>query len=131
MGKFTIKATKKGFTFNLKAVNGEVIAVGSEVYTTLTSAKNGIASVSKNAPIANLEDQTINGAEEQKNPKFEIYKDKAGQFRFRLKAKNGEIIACSEGYVKKDSCKKGIASVRRNAPDAPVIDPLPDEEEKS
>ncbi len=131
MGKFTIKATKKGFTFNLKAVNGEVIAVGSEVYTTLTSAKNGIASVSKNAPIANLEDQTINGAEEQKNPKFEIYKDKAGQFRFRLKAKNGEIIACSEGYVKKDSCKKGIASVRRNALDAPVIDPLPDEEEKS
>ena len=123
MGKFTIKATKKGFTFNLKAVNGEVIAVGSEVYTTLTSAKNGIASVSKNAPIANLEDQTINGAEEQKNPKFEIYKDKAGEFRFRLKAKNGEIIAASEGYVRKFSCKKGIDSVKKNAVDAPVIEP--------
>ena len=120
MGKFMIKTAKNGFTFSLKAGNGEVIAVGGEVYNTLASVKNGIASVAKNAPIANLEDQTVEGFETQTNPKFEIYKDKAGEFRFRLKAKNGEIIAASEGYVKKDSCKNGIESVRKNAPDAPV-----------
>ncbi len=123
MGKFVIKATKTGFTFSLKAGNGEVIAVGGEVYNSLASVKNGIESVAKNAPIANLEDQTIEGFETQTNPKFEIYKDKAGEFRFRLKAKNGEIIAASEGYVKKDSCKNGIESVRKNAPDAPITEP--------
>lgn len=122
MGKFMIKTAKNGFTFSLKAGNGEVIAVGGEVYNTLASVKNGIASVAKNAPIANLEDQTVEGFETQTNPKFEIYKDKAGEFRFRLKAINGEIIAASEGYVKKDSCKNGIESVRKNAPYAPVIE---------
>ncbi|MEM0976435.1 MAG: YegP family protein [Pseudomonadota bacterium] len=49
--------------------------------------------------------------------KFEIYKDKGGQFRFRLKAGNGEIILASEGYKQKASCKNGIASVMKNAPD--------------
>ena len=120
MGKFVIKTTKTGFTFSLKAGNGEVIAVGGEVYNSLASIKNGIASVAKNAPIANIEDQTVEGFETQTHPKFEIYKDKAGEFRFRLKARNGEIIAASEGYVKKDSCKNGIESVRKNAADAPV-----------
>ncbi|WP_028516866.1 YegP family protein [Ruminococcus flavefaciens] len=127
MGKFIIKTTKTGFTFSLKAGNGEVIATGGEVYNTLASVKNGIASVMKNAPEANLEDQTVEGFQTETNPKFEIYKDKSGEFRFRLKARNGEIIACCEsGYVKKDSCKKGIASVRKNAVDAPVIEPEPD-----
>ena len=86
MGKFIIKATKTGFTFSLKAGNGEVIATGGEVYNTLSSVKNGIASVAKNAPEANLEDQTIEGFQTVNNPKFEIYKDKSGEFRFRLKA---------------------------------------------
>lgn len=123
MGKFIIKATKTGFTFSLKAGNGEVIATGGEVYNSLASIKNGIASVAKNAPIANLEDQTEEGFATQTCPKFEIYTDKAGEFRFRLKAKNGQIISVSEGYVKKDSCKNGIESVRKNAVDAPVIEP--------
>lgn len=125
MGKFIIKATKTGFTFSLKAGNGEVIATGGEVYSSIDSCKNGVESVAKNAPIANLEDQTVEGYETEKHPKFEIYKDKAGEFRFRLKARNGEIIAASEGYVKKDGCKNGIESVRKNAVDAPVI--LPEE----
>ncbi|MBQ7061402.1 MAG: YegP family protein [Clostridia bacterium] len=123
MGKYIIKATPTGFTFRLNAANGETVAVGGEVYTTLDNCKNGVESVRTNAPIANIEDQTIQGYEEQKHPKFEIYKDKAGQFRFRLKARNGQIIASSEGYVKKDSCKNGIASVCKNAPDSPVIEP--------
>ena len=123
MGKFVIKATKTGFTFNLKAGNGEIIATGGEVYSSLDSCKNGCASVAKNAPIAAIEDQTVEGFATEKNPKFEIYKDKAGEFRFRLKASNGQIIAASEGYVKKDSCKNGIESVKKNAVDAPVIEP--------
>lgn len=126
MGKFIIKATKTGFTFSLKAGNGEVIATGGEVYNSLASIKNGIASVAKNAPIANIEDQTEESFAVQTCPKFEIYTDKAGEFRFRLKAKNGQIISVSEGYVKKDSCKNGIESVRKNAVDAPVVEPEPE-----
>ncbi|PZR03573.1 MAG: DUF1508 domain-containing protein [Archangium gephyra] len=54
--------------------------------------------------------------------KFEIYEDRAGEFRFRLKAGNGEVIATSEGYKSKDSAKNGIESVRTNAPGATVDD---------
>ena len=54
--------------------------------------------------------------------KFEIYQDKGGKFRFRLKAANGEIIASSEGYSSKASAKNGIASVQKNAPKAKVED---------
>ena len=55
-------------------------------------------------------------------PKFEIYKDSAGKFRWRLKAPNGEVIASSEAYESKDSCKKGIESVKANAFKATVVD---------
>ena len=120
MGKFVIKEAKTGFMFNLKAGNGEIIAT-SEVYNTLDSCKNGVASVAKNAPVANLEDQTVEGFEKQKNPKFEVYADKRGEFRFRLKATNGQIIAVGEGYKAKASCLKGIESIRKNAPEAPVV----------
>lgn len=54
--------------------------------------------------------------------KFEVYKDKAGEFRFRLKAENGETIAISEGYTTKSACKNGIASVKRNAPVALIVE---------
>jgi uncharacterized protein len=54
--------------------------------------------------------------------KFELYKDKAGKFRFRLKAGNGEIIATGEAYESKASAKNGIASVQKNAADAKVED---------
>lgn len=119
MGKFAVKTTKTGIKFDLKATNGEIVA-SSEVYKSEASMKNGIASVKKNAPIANFEDQTVEGFETVKNPKFEMYTDKAGEFRFRLKARNGQIIAVSEGYKKKASCLNGIESVRKNAPEAPV-----------
>jgi len=49
--------------------------------------------------------------------KFELYKDKAGEFRFRLKAGNGENILASEGYKEKSSAENGIASVQKNAGD--------------
>ncbi|MBR6760701.1 MAG: YegP family protein [Oscillospiraceae bacterium] len=123
MGKFEINATKTGFTIRLKAGNGEIIATGGEVYSSLASAKNGTASITKNAPIAALEDQTVEGYTQEKHPKFELYQDKAGEYRFRLKATNGEIIAVSEGYTAKAGCKNGIESVRKNVVDAPVIEP--------
>ncbi|MCQ2494235.1 MAG: YegP family protein [Lachnospiraceae bacterium] len=119
MGKFEIKTTDAGYRFNLKAGNGEIIAT-SQTYKSLDSCKNGIESVKKNAPIANLEDQTKEGFAEEKNPKFEVYVDKAGEFRFRLKAKNGEIIATGEGYKALAGCKNGIESIRKNAPDAEI-----------
>ena len=121
MGKYVIKETKTGFTFRLKAGNGEIIGV-SEVYTALSSAKNGIASVAKNAPIAAVEDQTVEGFEKAKNPKFEIYTDKRGEFRFRLKATNGQIIAVSEGYTTMRNCKNGVESVKKNSVDAPIVE---------
>jgi len=55
-------------------------------------------------------------------PQFEIFKDTAGEYRFRLRAPNGEIIAASEGYTAKSSCKNGIASVKENAPKAIIQD---------
>lgn len=121
MGKFAVKTVKSGIKFDLKAGNGEVIAT-SEVYTSRAACLKGVESVRKNAPAAKLEDQTEEGFQAVTNPKFEVYTDKAGEFRFRLKARNGEIIAVSEGYKAKASCLNGIESVRKNAPDAEVVD---------
>jgi len=54
--------------------------------------------------------------------KFELYEDKSGGFRFRLKAGNGEIIASSESYKTKAAAENGIESVKKNAGDASVDD---------
>lgn len=121
MGKFVIRKTNTGIKFDLKAGNGEVIAT-SEVYSSEEACRNGIASVQKNAPAAAVEDQTVEGFAEQKHPKFEMYTDKAGEFRFRLKATNGQIIAVGEGYKAKASCLNGIESVKKNAPDAEIVE---------
>ena len=51
---------------------------------------------------------------------FEVYKDTAGKYRFRLKASNGEIIAASEGYNSREACMAGIQSVKTNAPTATI-----------
>ena len=120
MGKFIIKTTKTGYVFHLKAGNGEVIAV-SEVYSSERACRKGIESVKKNAALAKLEDQTVENFEKVTNPKFEVYTDKAGEYRFRLKARNGEIIATGEGYKLKGGCLNGIDSIRRNAPEADVV----------
>ena len=117
MGKFVIKYTKAGVKFDLKATNGEIIA-SSETYKSLASCKNGLESVRKNAVKAEIEEE---GAPAVKHPKFQVYTDKAGEFRFRLRATNGQIIAVSEGYKKKASCLNGIESIKKNAPDAEVV----------
>ena len=120
MGKFLIRKTNTGVKFDLKAGNGEVIAT-SQVYKSEASCKKGVASVQKNAPVAAVENQTVEGWKQEKHPKFEVYTDKAGEFRFRLKATNGQVIATSEGYKAMASCLNGIESVKKNAPDAAVV----------
>ena len=119
MGKFVVRNTATGIKFDLKAGNGEVIAT-SEVYTTEAACLNGINSVKTNC-VGEVEDQTVEGFEKVKHPKFEVYTDKAGEFRFNLKAKNGEIIASSEGYKTKASCLNGVESVKKNAPEAEIV----------
>lgn len=119
MGKFVVKETGTGIKFDLKAGNGEVIAT-SEVYSSEAACMNGIESVKKNAPVAAVEDQTVEGYATEKNPKFEVYQDKAGEYRFRLTATNGQVIATGEGYKAKASCLNGVESVKKNAADAEV-----------
>jgi uncharacterized protein YegP (UPF0339 family) len=120
MSKFVIRDVPSGIKFDLKAGNGETIAT-SEVYTTEASCKNCIASVQKNAAAAGVADLTAKVQEKVSCPKFEVYADKRREFRFRLKATNGQIIIVSEGYSTKDSCLSGIDSVRRNAADAEIV----------
>jgi hypothetical protein len=104
------------------ASNKETIAVGGGAgYAGLSGCKAGIESVRKiaNSPI---EDQSLKNYETISNPKFEIYVDKANKFRYRLRARNGELICVSEnGYASKDSCKKGIASLAKWAVDSEIV----------
>ena len=119
MGKFEVKKVKTGVKFNLKAGNGEVIAT-SEIYTTEAACMKGIANV-RRCCVGPVEDQTVEGFQVLKHPKFEVYVDKAGEYRFRLKARNGEIIAVGEGYKAKASCLNGIESIKKNAPESPIV----------
>ena len=124
MGKFVIKQTKnEEYTFSLKAVNGQVIMTAGEGFKTLATCKNSIESVKKNA-LSHVEDQTVEGYKTLTHPKFEVYQDKAGEYRFRLKARNGEPIGKSEGYKSKASCLNGIESVGKNAPEGEVIEEI-------
>ncbi|MBQ4509620.1 MAG: DUF1508 domain-containing protein [Clostridia bacterium] len=128
MGKFVIKKTPTGgFNFSLYASNMEKIAVSSQIYTTKAACKNGIASIGKHSvrciEEGKIEDQTLKKVEAKTCPKFEIYLDKAGLYRYRLIASNGESIAMSEeGYKSKNGCLNGIKSVSVNSPDAEIID---------
>ena len=105
--KFEIKKAKNGqFFFNLKAANGETILT-SEMYTTKSSAKNGIASVKKNSTDPKRYDRRVN---------------KGGKDYFVLKAANHQVIGNSEAYNSKAAMENGINSVTRNAGPAEVAD---------
>lgn len=107
MGKFVVSVRKNGeFQFNLLATNGQVI-LSSEGYTTKTACLNGIESVKKNAPV---------------EARYEVKEAKNGKPFFNLKATNGQTIGSSQMYASERTMKAGIASVMRNAPDAPVIE---------
>ena len=113
MSKFVIRDVPSGIKFDLKAVNGQTILT-SEVYESRAACAAGIASVQKNAPKARIADLTGEDIQAA-NPKFEVYQDRAGAFRFRLKARNGKIIGISDGYTTKAACLSGIESVKQNA----------------
>ncbi len=121
MGTFVVKKSKNdGFVFNLKATNGQVIAT-SQIYDTEAGCMNGIESVTKNAAVAPIEDQTKEGFETLKHPKFQVYVDKSGEFRFRLTATNGQIIVTGQAYKHKADVLNGCDSIKRNVNDAKVV----------
>jgi len=118
-GKFVINRIRKNrYTFKLKAGNGEIIAVGRQ-YTAVEDCRDGVECLRRNAG-APVEDQTVRGCVVLPYPKYEIYRDAAGEFRFRLVIGEDQIVATGEGYTAKASCLNGIASIGRNAPDASV-----------
>ena len=121
LARFEIKKSKDNrFVFNLYAPNRVIVAT-SQIYSSSPSAVNGIKSIAVNAPKAPIEDTTLKSFTPLGFPKWEIYSDKGGQFRFRLYAPNGSCIVHSQGYTTKASCKNGIASIIKNAPEA-IID---------
>jgi uncharacterized protein len=105
--KYELKPTKNGqFIFNLKAANGEVI-LSSEVYTTKASALGGIESCKKNSCM---------------DERYEKKTASSGQFYFVLKTANAQTIGKSEMYESQAGCVKGIDSVKRNGPEAEVVE---------
>ena len=115
-GKWDIRRAKDGrFFFCLYASNHVVIAY-SQIYSSLTAVTTGINSVISNAAKAETEDTTLKKKVSLPCPKWEIYSDKAGQYRFRLYAPNGLCIChSSHGYATKGGCKGGIESIKRFA----------------
>ena len=127
MGMFIIKKTATGFNFSLLAANKEKIAVSSQVYSTKASCKNGIESVAKQSKRCidegRIEDQTLKTPTASNCPKFEVYFDKAGLYRYRLIASNGESICMSEeGYKSKSGVMNGIRSVAINSQEPEILD---------
>ena len=120
MGTFMIRNTDTGTKFDLLGEDGQFLA-GSQVYKTIKTCRNGIESVKVCAPAAMLEDQTEAGFAVQKSPKFEMYKDAAGELRYRLRSRNGQIIASGNSFGTKEECLEVIDAIRAAAPDAPVI----------
>ena len=119
-GAFDIIRSRDGrFVFNLVAPNKMTVAT-SRVYSSANAAIGGIGSVAMNAERANVEDQSLKQFVRQPFPKWEIYIDKEGKFRFRLRASNGIIIIRSQGYTQKTACKNGIDSVIRHAKTAKI-----------
>jgi len=121
-GKFVITKTPKGFfRFNLQAANYQTVLT-SQNYASLRNCKDGIEAIKKNAD-SPIEDQTLQKIEKKKYPKYEVYLDNAGQFRYRLLASNGQNIAIAEeGYATKQGCMNGIAAISRAAVDADIDD---------
>jgi uncharacterized protein YegP (UPF0339 family) len=120
MGKFIFKQTATGFKFDLKNDEGTTVAT-SEVYSTEAACKNGIESAKK-CSVGEIENQTVEGYETKKHPKFEVYTDKAGEFRYRLKAVNGQIVATGGvGYKTVGEAVAVAECVKAIAAGAPVV----------
>lgn len=122
-GKYVIKKTDKGnFVFKLYSSNYRVVAIGAQAYTTLGAAKIGVQSVINNAEKAPVENQTLKNYETLKFPKWEIYLDKKGEYRLRLYATNGSLIATTnDGYTDISGAKNGIAAVGRASKGCAIV----------
>ena len=120
-GKFDIRKAKDGrFFFSLYSSNGAVVAY-SQIYSSLSAVNTGISSVISNASKAEIEDTTLKKPTSLPCPKWEIYIDKAEQYRFRLYATNGLCVChSSHGYSSKSGCKGGIESIKKYAAEATV-----------
>lgn len=119
---FQIKKTDTGYNFLLLAANGQPIG-SSQVYKSLKSAVAGANAVKKASEAAETEDQTKEGFEEKKNPKFVVYLDKGGEYRFRLQSSNGQNVLASQAYTTLESCQNGVASVVKNAAESEIVLP--------
>ena len=117
MGKFLIRETALGFAFYLQEPSGNLIAASAQTYKTYQSAAKGASSVQKNASHARIEDQT-GDTDVKLNPKFEIFRlpdQKDEPFQFRLRAKNGQVIAVSQtSFSSVPACLETIEIVRKN-----------------
>lgn len=122
-GKYVIKKTDKGnFVFKLFSSNYRVVAIGAQAYTTLGAAKIGVQSIINNAEKAPIENQTLKNYETLKFPKWEIYLDKKGEYRLRLYATNGSLIATTnDGYADISGAKNGIAAVARASKGCAIV----------
>ena len=119
-GRFEIKKTKdERFVFNLYAPNHIIVAT-SQTYSSSSAAINGINSIIANAERSPIEDNTLKNPTKQSCPKWEMYIDKAGEYRFRLYAANGNCVVHSQGYTAKASCKNGIESIIRCSKNAEI-----------
>ena len=116
--------TAEEFRWRLRHDNGQLIAEPGQGYTTKENAINGIDSVKENASAAPVEDQTApGGPQESPAATFELFRDAAEEFRWRLRHENGQILAGpGQSYTTKENAINGVDSVKENAPGAPVED---------
>jgi len=106
------------YRFRLRAANNKIVAV-SEAYENKAGCMNGVNSVQNNCN-SHIQDNTVDKVN-LANPKYEVFTDVSSEFRFHLKAANGEIIAASEGYETKQGAMHGIEAVQ-NSCDAEIED---------
>ena len=120
-GTFDIKKAKDGrYVFNLYAANKVMVAT-SQIYSSSQSAMTGVKSVMANAANAPIEDSTLKNPTVYPFPKWEVYMDRAGEYRFRLYATNGNCIChAKKGYSTKSNCKRGIESIIRFVSEANI-----------
>jgi hypothetical protein len=120
-GKFIITKTPKGFyRFSLQAANSRTVLTSMN-YATLANCREGVETILRNA-LSPVEDLTLQNASPiSKFPKYEVYLDNEGKYRYRLLASNGQNIAITEdSYTTKAGCMNGIEAISRAAIDAQV-----------